>query len=90
MWKKKERKAKRLAELKNSKAKKDEVDRELARLDQESKEEAKRVEVRYFILYLVRDVVIVVVVVGSHLCCALLRNIDTHHLMIGLEAPTFG
>lgn len=41
-----ERKAKRAAELKKSKAKEEEVAKELARLDQESKEEEKRVEVR--------------------------------------------
>ena len=40
-----ERKAKRAAELKTSKAKKEEVAKELARLEEESKEEEKRVEV---------------------------------------------
>lgn len=44
----KERKAKRAAELKKSKAKKEDVAAELARLDQDSKEEEKRVEARIF------------------------------------------
>lgn len=41
----KERKAKRAAELKKSKANNGELAAELARLDQDSKEEEKRVEV---------------------------------------------
>lgn len=45
----KERKAKRAAELKKSKAKKEEVGAELARLVQDSKEEEKRVEVKRFL-----------------------------------------
>ncbi len=44
-----ERKANRAAELKKSKAKKEEVAEELARLDHESKEEEKRVEVRVLV-----------------------------------------
>lgn len=48
LCKTKERKAKRAAELKKSKAKKEEVAAELARLDQDSKEEEKRVEVKLF------------------------------------------
>lgn len=44
--KNKERKAKRAAELKKSKAKKEEVAAELARLEEDSKEEERRVEVK--------------------------------------------
>lgn len=90
---KKERKAKRLTELRKSKANKDEVDRELARLDQDSKEEQKRVEVKFHLVSGLRCWCCCsccccwwLLLLFLLICCALLQNIRV--VLIDVETPS--